>query len=137
MWELDYTGNWALDSLCFWTVVLEKTVESALDCKDIQPVNPKWNQYWIFIGKTDAKAEVLTLWPHDGKNWLIRKDPDAWRDWRCEEKGMTEAEMFGWHHWLYGHEFEKTLGVGDRMGGLMCCSPWSFREWTRLSNWTV
>ena len=93
-----------------WTVVLEKTLESTLDCKVIQPVHPKGNQPWIFIGRTDAEAEAPILWLPDVKNWLIRKDPDARKDWRQEEKGMTEDEMVGWHHWLNGHEFEQALG---------------------------
>ena len=106
MWELHYKESWAVKNWCFWTVVLEKTLESPLNCKEIQPVHPKGNQSWIFTGRTDAEAEALLLWPPDGKNWLIRKDPDAWNDWRQEEKGMTEDEMVGWHHWLYGSEFE-------------------------------
>ena len=104
MWELDYTVSWVLRNWCFSTVVLEKTLESPLDCKEIQPVNPKGNQSWMFIGKT--KAETLIVWPPDVKNWLVRKDPDAGKDWGQEEKGMTEDEMVGWHHWLSGHEFE-------------------------------
>ena len=128
--------NW-----CFWTVVLEKTLESPLDCKEIQPVNPKGNQSWIVIGSTDDKAEAPVLWPADAKNWLIGKDPDAGKDWRQEQKGMTEDEMVGWHHWLDGHEFEQALGVGDGQGGLVCCSPWGCKEsdttewlsWTELS----
>ena len=110
--------NW-----CFWTVVLEKTLESPLDCKQIQPVHPKGNQSWIFIGKTDVEAETPGLWPPDTKNWLIWKDPDAGKDWRQEEKGMTEDEMVGWHHWLNGHEFGWIPGVGDGQGSLVCCSP--------------
>ena len=107
MWELDYKESWTPKNLCFWTmVVLEKTVESSLDCKEIKPVNPKGNQSWIFIGRTDSEAEVPILWPHDVKNWLIRKDPDAGIDWKQEETGTTEDEMVGWPHWLYGHEFE-------------------------------
>ena len=98
--------SWMPKNWCFWTVVLEKTLESPLDCKEIQPVHPKVNQSWIFIGRTDAEAETPTLWPPDGKNWFIGKDPDAGKDWRQEEKGMTEVEMVGWHHWLNGHEFE-------------------------------
>ena len=105
MWELDHKESWAPKNWCFWTVVLEKTLESPLDCKEIQPVHPKGNQSWIFIGRTDAEAETPILWPPDGKNWLIWKDPDAGQDWRQEEKGMTEDEMAGWHHWLHGHEF--------------------------------
>ena len=106
MWELDYKESWAPKNWCFWIVVLEKTLESPLDCKKIKPVNPKGNESWICIGKTDAKAEAPVLWPPDAKNWLIGKDPDAGKDWRWEEKGMTEHEMVGWHHQLDGHEFE-------------------------------
>ena len=102
MWELDYKESWVLKNWCFWTVVLEKTLESPLDCKEIQPVIRKGNQSWIFIGRTDAKLETPILWPHDVKNWLIGKDPDAKKDWR-QEKGMTEDEMVGWHHQLNGH----------------------------------
>ena len=106
MWELDYKESWALKNWYFWIVVLEKTLESPLDCMEIQPVHPKGNQFWIFIGRTDAEAEAPILWLPDVKNWLIWKDPDAGKDWRQEEKGMTEDEMVGWHHWLDGHEFE-------------------------------
>ena len=105
MWELDYKESLAPKNWCFWTVVLEKTLESPLDCKEIQPVNPKRNHSWIFIGRTDAEAETPILWPTDVKNWFIWKDPDAGKDWRLE-KGMTEYEMVGWHHQLNGHEFE-------------------------------
>ena len=104
--ELDYKESWAWKNWCFWTVVLEKTLESPLDCKEIQPVHPKGDQSWIFIGRTNAEAETPVLWPPDLKNWLIWKDPDAGKDWRWEQKGMSEEEMFGWHHWLSGHEFE-------------------------------
>ena len=106
MWELDCEEGWALKNWCFWTVVLEKTLESPLHSKEIQPVHPKRNQSWILIGRTDVEAETPILWPPDGKNWLIWKDPDAGKDWRQEEKGMTEDEMVGWHHCLSGHEFE-------------------------------
>ena len=106
MWELDYKESLAPKNWCFWTVVLEKTLESPLDCKEIQPVHPKGNQSWMFIGKTDAEAETPILWPPDAKNWLIWKDHDSGKDWRWEEKGMTEEEMIGWHHQLNGHEFE-------------------------------
>ena len=106
MWELDYKESWLPKNWCFWTVVLEKTLESPLDCKEIQPVNPKGNQSWIFIRRTDAEAETLILWPPDAKNWLIGKDPDAGKDWKLEEKGTTEDEMVGWHYRLNGHEFE-------------------------------
>ena len=101
-WELDSKESWVLKNWCFWTVVLEKTLESPLDSKEIQPVHPKGNQSWIFIGRTDAEAETLILWPPDVKNRLIGKDPDAGKDWRWEEKGTTEDEMVGWHHWLGG-----------------------------------
>ena len=106
MWELDYKESWALKNWCFWTVVLEKTLESPLDCKEIQPVDPKGNQSWIFVGRTDADAEAPILWPHDVKNWLIWKDPDSGKDWRHEEKGTTEDEVVGWHHQLKGNVFE-------------------------------
>ena len=105
MWELDYKESWALKNWCFWTVVLEKTLGSPLDCKENQPVHPKGDQSWVFIGRTDSEAEAPILWPPDVKNWLTGKDPDAGKDWRWE-KGTTEDEMVGWHHWLNGHEFE-------------------------------
>ena len=120
MWELDC---WKLKNWCFWTMVLEKTLENPLDSK-IKPVNPKGNQSWIFIGRTDTEAETPLLWPPNVKNWLTGRDPDAGKDWRQEEKGTTEIKMAGWHHWLDGHEFEQALGVGDGQGGLACCSPW-------------
>ena len=137
MWELDYKKSWVQKNWCFWTVVLGKTLESPLDCKEIQPVHPKGDQPWIFIVRTDAKAETLTLWPSDAKNWLIWKDPGAGKDWRQEEKGTTEDEMVGWHHQLDGHEFEQVPGVGDGQGSLVCCSPWGCKEsdttdWTKL-----
>ena len=106
MWELDYKKSWVPKNWCFWTVVLEKTLESPLDSKEIQPVHPKGNRSWIFIGGTDAEVEAPILWPPDAKNWLIWKDPDAGKDWEWEEKGMTEDEMVEWHQWLNGHEFE-------------------------------
>ena len=105
MWELAYKGSWEPNNCCFWIVVLEKTLESPLDCREIQSVHPKGNQSWIFLGRADAEAETPKLWPPDAKNWLIGKDHDTWKDWRQEEKGMTEDEMVGWHHWLNGHEF--------------------------------
>ena len=104
--ELDYKESWAPKNWCFWTVVLEKTLESPSDCKEIQPVHPKGDQSWVFIGRTDVEAKTPVLWPPDAKNWLTRKDPDAGKDWRQEEKGMTEDEMVGWNHWLSEHEFE-------------------------------
>ena len=120
-----------------WTVVFEKTLESPLDCKKIKPVNPKGNQSWIFIGRTDAEAEAPMCWPPDVNNWLIGKDPDAGKDWRQEEKGITEDEIVGWDHQLNGHEFEQVLGVGDGQGGLVCCSPWGHKEsnMTERLNW--
>ena len=138
MWELDYKESWALKNWCFCIVVLEKTVESPLDCKEIQPVHPNGNQSWIFIGRTDGEAETPVLWPPDVKNWLIWKNPDARKDWRWEEKGTTEGEMVGWHHRLNGHEFEQALGVGDGQGGLARCSPWGRREsdMAEWQNWT-
>ena len=128
MWELDHKSGWTLKNWCFWTVVLEKSFESPLDCKEIQPVNPKRNQSWIFIGRTDVEAETPILWPPDVKNPLIGKDPDAGQDWRQKEKGRTEDEVVGWHHQLNGHEFEQAQGVGDRQGSLVCCSPWGHKE---------
>ena len=122
----------------FWIVALEKTLESPLDCKVIQPVHPKGNQSWIIIGRTDAEVETAILWSPDGKNWLIGKDPDAGKDWGHEEKRTTEDEMVGWHHQLDGHEFEQALGVGDGQGGLAWCSPWGHKELdtTEQLNWT-
>ena len=112
MWVLDHKESWVLKNWYFWTVVLEKSLKSPLDCKEIQPVSPKGNQSWIFIGSTDAEIKTPILWPPDVKNWLIGKDPDAGKNWRQEEKGTTEDKMVGWHHQLDGHEFEKALGVG-------------------------
>ena len=128
MWELDYKESWVLKNWCFWTVVLKKILESPLDSKEIQPVHPKGNQFWIFIGRTDIEAETLTLWPPDVKSWLIWKDPDAGEVCGQEEKGKTEDEMVGWPHWLKGHEFEQALGDGEGQGSLACCSPWGHKE---------
>ena len=128
MWELDYKEIWGPKNWCFWTVVWEKTLESPLDSKEIKPVHPKRNQFWIFIGRTDAEAETPILWPPDAENWLIGKDPDAGKDWRQEEKGMTEDEMVGWHHRLNGPMSEQAPGVGDGQGGQACCSPWGCEE---------
>ena len=122
IWELDCEESWALKNWCFWTVVLGKTLESPLDCKEVQPVHPKGDQSWVFIGRTDAKAETPIVWPPHAKSWLFGKDPDAGRDWGQEEKGTTEEEMAGWHHWLDAHEFGWTPGVGDGQGGLACYS---------------
>ena len=123
--------NW-----CFWTVVLEKTLESPLDCKEIQPVHSKRDQSWVFFGRNDAKAEAPVVWPPHAKNWLIGKDSDAGRDWGQEEKGTTEDEMAGWHHWL-GHECEQVPGVDDGQGGLVCCNTWGCKEsdTTEWLNW--
>ena len=128
MWELDYKESWVLKNWCFWTVVLEKILESPLDCKDIQPVHPEGDQPWVFIERISAEAEMPVLWPPDVKNWLIGKDPDAGKDWRQEEKGTTEDEMVGWHHRLSGHEFEQAPWVGDGQGRLQCCSPCGRKE---------
>ena len=128
MWELDHKEGWVPKNWCFWTVVLEKTPETPLDCKEIQPVHPKGNQSWIFIGRTDVEAEAPILWPPDVKNWLLGKDPDARKDWRREEKGTTQDEMVGWHHWLDGHEFVQALGVGDGQRSLTYCSPWGCKD---------
>ena len=138
MWELDCEETWAPKNWCFWTVVLEKTLESPLDCKEIQPVHPKGDQSWVFTGRTDAEAETPILWPLHAKGWFIGKDSDAGRDWGQEKKGTTEDEMAGWHHRLNVHEFGWTLGVGDGQGGLACCDPWGCKEsdMIELLNWT-
>ena len=133
--ELDHKESWALKNWCFWTVVLEKILESPLECKEIKPVHPKGDQPWIVIGRTGAEAETPKFWPPDAENWLIWKDPDAGKDWWQEEKGMTEDEMVGWHHWLDGHEFEQALGVGDGQGSMVCYSPWVTMCQTWLSDW--
>ena len=131
-----WTTGWAPKKWCFWTVVLEKTLETLLDSKEIKPVNPKGDQSWVFIGRTDVEAETPFLWPPDRKNWPIWKDPDAGKDWR-QEKGTTEDEMVGWHHQIDGHVFEQDLGVGDGQGSLVCCSPWGHKEsdMTEQLNW--
>ena len=138
MWEVDYKESWALKNWCFWTVVLEKTLESPLDCKEIQPVHPKGKQSWVFVGRTDVEAETPILWPPDVKSWLIWKDPDAGKGWRQKEKGTTQDEVVGWHQWLNGHGFGYTPVVGDGQGGLMCCSSWCSKEsdTTKWLNWT-
>ena len=139
MWELDHKEGWASKNSCFWTMVLQKTLESSLDCREIQPVHPKGNQLLMFIGRTDAKAETPVFWSSDLKNWLTEKDGDAWKDWRQEEKGTTEDKMVGWHHWLNGHEFEQTPGVGDGQGSLVLQSMGSQRvrhHWATELNWT-
>ena len=139
MWELDFEESWAPKNWCFWTVVLEKTLESPLDSKEIQPVHPKGDQSWVFIRRTDVEAETPILWPPDEKSWLIWKDPDAGKDWGQEEKGMTEDEMAGWHHWLDGRESQWTPGVCDGQGGLACCDSWGCKEsdTTELLIWSA
>ena len=141
-WELDYKESWGPKNWCFWTVVLEKTLESPLDCKEIQPVHPKGDQSWVFTGRTDVEAEALIIWPPDVKSWFIWKDSDAGKDLRQERKGMTEDEMVGWHQWLNGHGFGWTREVGDGQGGLVCCDSWGRKEsdtpeqlnWTELNE---
>ena len=127
MWELDHKEGWALKNWCFWTMVLETTLESPLDCKESKPVHLKGNPPWIFIGRTDAEAET-PIWPPDGKNWLIGKDPDAGKDWRQKDKRTTEDEMVWWHHWLDEHEFEQAPGIGDGQVGLASCSHWGHKR---------
>ena len=123
MWELDRKEGWPPRNWCFWTLVVEMTLESPLDSKEIKPVNPKGYKPWIFIGKTDAEAEISILWPPDVKNWLTGKDSDAGKDWRQEEKQMIEDDIVRWHHWLSGYEFEQALEDGEGQGNLACCSP--------------
>ena len=138
MWELDHKEGWVLKNWCFWTAVVEKTLENSSDSKDINPLSPEGNQPWIFIGRTDAKAVAPVLWPPDAKSQLIGKYPDAGKGWGHEEKGVTEGEMVGWHHRLHGHGFGWTLGVGDGQGGLVCCGSRGHKESdaTQQLNWT-
>ena len=133
MWESDYKEGWALKNWCFQTMVLQKTLESSLDSKEIKPINPKGDQPWIFIGRTDAEA--LILWPSDVKSRLIGKDPDAGKAWGQKEKGATEDEMVGWHHWLNRHELGQTPGDTGGQGSLACCSPWVTKSQTWLRDW--
>ena len=128
--KASFTGIrlWVLKNWCFWTVMLEKTLESPLDYKEIQPVHSEGDQSWVFFGRDDAKAEAPVLWPPHAKSWLTGKDSDAGRDWGQKEKGTTEDEMARWHHWLDAHEFGGTLGVGDGQGGLACCNSWGRKE---------
>ena len=138
MWELDYKESWVLKNWCFWTVVLKKTLESLLDCREIKPVNPKGTHSWIFIGRTDAEAETLILCAPGVKNWLPGKDSDTEKDWRQKEKGTTEDEIIGWHHRLNGPEFEQAPRVGDGQGSLVCYSPWGCKVrhyWVTELNW--
>ena len=136
MWALDYKESWAPKKWCFWTVVLEKTLESLLDCKEIQPVHPKGDQSWIFTERTDVEGETPILSSLDAKSWLIRKNPDAAKDWRQEVKGMAEDGMVGWHHRLNGHESEQSPGNGEGQGSLAFCSCGITKSWTWLSDWT-
>ena len=138
VWELDCEESWVPKNWCFCTVVLEKTLESPLDCKEIQPVHSEGDQSWVFFGRNDAKAETPVLWLPHVKSWLTGKDPDAGRDWGQEENGTTEDEMARWHHRLNGREFEWTPGVGDGQGGLACCNSWGRKEsdMTKQLNWT-
>ena len=145
MWELDCEENWAPKNWCFWTVMLEKTLESPLDCKEIQPFHPKGNQSWVFIGWTDVEAKTPIFWPLDEKCWLIWKDPDVEKDWRQEEKGMTEDEMVGWHYRLRGHEFGSNSGswwwtgrpgVLQSMGSQRVGHDWATElHWTEQVDW--
>ena len=136
--KLDYKETWAQKNWCFWTAVLEKILESPLDCKEIQQVHSKGDQSWVFIGRTDVEAETPVLSPPDAKSWIIWKDPDAGKGWGPEEKGTTEDEMVGWHHWLNGHGFGWTPGIGDGQGGLTCYGSWGRKEsdTTERLNWT-
>ena len=138
MWELNCEEGWALKNSCFWTVVLEKTLESPMNCKEIQPVHSEGDQPWVFFGRDDAKAETPIFWSPHVKSWLIGKDSDAGRDWGQKEKGTTGDEMVGWHHQLDGPEFGWTPGVGDGQGGLACCDSWGRKEsdTTEPLNWT-
>ena len=138
MWELDCKENWAPKNWCFWTVVLEKTLQSPLVCKEIQPVHSKGDQSWVFIGRIDVEAETPILWPPGAKSWLIWKDPDVGKDWGQEEKGTTEDEMVGWHHRLDGRGFGWSPGVGGGQGGLVFCGSWGCKEsdTTERLNWT-
>ena len=135
MWELDYKESWVLKNWCFWTVVLEKTLENPLDCKEIQPVHPKGNQSWILIGRTDTEAETPILWAPGGKNWLIGKDPDPGKDWRLEEKWVTEDKMVGWYHWLNGHQFNSGVWWTGRPGVLQSMRSQRVRHGWGM-NWT-
>ena len=135
MWKLDHKEGWVPKNWCFWTVVLEKTLECHLDNKQIKPINPKGNRPWIFIRRTDAEAPIL--WPPDAKSWLTGKYPDVGQDWGQEENGVTEDEMVGWHLWLNGHEFEQTPGDSEGQGRLGCCSPWGRKSWIWFSDWTT
>ena len=143
MWDVDYKESWVLKNWCFWTVVLEKTLESPFDCKETQPVHPKGNQSWIYIGRTDIEAETPIFRSPDANNWLIGKDANAGKDWRQEENRTTEEEIVGWHHWLNEHEFKQAPGFGDGQGSLACWSLWGCKDsdmteqlnWTEIRSW--
>ena len=137
MWELDHKEGWASKNWYFWIVVLEKTLQNFLDCKELKPVHPKGNQLWIIIGRTDTKAKPPILWPHEAKSGLTEKDPDAGKDWGQEEKGRTKDKMVGRHHRLNGHESALTLGDSEGQGSLACCSPWGHKasDKTEWLNW--
>ena len=135
MWELDHKEDWVLMNWCFWSVVLEKTLESPLDCTEIKSVSPKGNQPWIFIGRTDAEAEAPVLWPRDAKSRLMKKHPNAGKDLRQEEKGMMEDKMVRWHHQLNKHEFKQALGDSEGQGSLVCCNLWDCKDQSDTTEW--
>ena len=136
MWEFDHKEVWALNNWWLWKMVLEKILEDHLECTKIKPVSSKGSQSCILIGRTDDEADALILWPPDVKSWFIRKDSDAGKDWKQEEKGTTKDEMVGWHHWFTGQEFEQTLGYGEGLGSLVCCSAWWWQE-SDMTQWTI
>ena len=136
MWEVDCEEGWGPKNWCFWAMVLEKTLESPLDCKEIQPIHSEADQPWVFFGRNDANAETPVLWPPHAKGWLIGKDSEAWRDWGQEEKGTTEDEMAGWHHGLDGRKSEWTAGDGDEQGAWCAAIHGVAKSWTWLSDWT-
>ena len=139
VWKLGHKEGWALKNWCFWAVVLEKILESPLDCQELKPINPKGDQSWVLFGRTDVEVETPICWPPDAKNWLIGKDPDAEEDMMQEEKGITQNAMVGWHQRLDGHETEQAPGVGDGQGSVACCNPWGHKEsdTTEQLNWLI
>ena len=136
MWDLDYKESWTRKNWCFELCCWRRLLRVPWTAKEVQPVHPKGDQSWVFIGRTDVEAETPILWPLDVKSWLIWNNPNARKDWRQEEKGTIEDEMVEWHHRLDGREFEQALGVGDGQGGLVCCGPWVTKSQTWLNNWT-